>query len=137
MNIDLTGFVPQFCAPTTQIKEELKRAAIEKPIQWVISSINQETEHTFVNINDDHSEKHFYPSDSILKTFNAWMEARGDRSDTPLKVFAKDLTKYFGDTERKMLGGVRRRGFNLSINDMKELIVKTTRRTDLFDVDDE
>ncbi|GMF35233.1 unnamed protein product [Phytophthora lilii] len=137
MNIDLTGFHPQRSAPSTKVKEELRRAAIEKPIQWAIACINQETQHTFINMNDDHEKENFYSSEDILQMFNAWMGSCGERVDTSLKIFAKDLAKYFGDKIcRRQIGGVRKRGFGLSINEMKELIAKTARRNDLF-VDDE
>jgi hypothetical protein len=134
MSIDLTGFHPQRSAPTTAVKEELKQAAIEKPIQWMISCINNETRNTFIANHEDTTQEQFHASTNLLALFNTWMESCGERSDTSLKSFVKTLMKYFEPAaNRRKIGSIRSRGFDLSINSVKAMIAKTARRDDLFD----
>jgi len=139
MNIDLAGFHPQRSAPTTKTKEELKLTAIEKPIQWLIATLNEETQHTFVNTKEreTYGEKKFYRTDTIIAQYKAWLVSCGENPDTTLKKFSKALNKCFGDSTRKRMGGVKVRGYELSINEMKQLVAKTTRHNDLFCDDDE
>jgi hypothetical protein len=134
MNIDLTGFHPQRSAPTTATKEELKKTAIEKPIQWIISCVNEETRHTFISTHTDSAQEEFYASNNLLSMYNLWMESCGERTDTTLKSFVKIMMKYFEPAAaRKKIGTIRSRGFDLSISSVKAMISKTARRDDLFD----
>jgi hypothetical protein len=134
MSIDLKGFHPQRSAPTTAVKEELKQAAIEKPIQWMISCINNETRNTFIANHADTTQEQFYASTNLLALYNTWMESCGERSATSLKSFVKTLMKYFEPAaNRRKVGSIRSRGFDLSIDSIKVMIAKAARRDDLFD----
>lgn len=134
MSIDLKGFHPQRSAPTTAVKEKLKQAAIEKPIQWIIACINNETRNTFIANNEDTSSNQFYASSNLLALFNAWMASRGERSDNSINSFVNVLMKYLEPAAtRKKIGSIRSRGFDLSINSLKTMISETARRADLFD----
>ncbi|KAF0754888.1 hypothetical protein AaE_005161 [Aphanomyces astaci] len=44
MNLDVANFVPQRDFPMTEAKAEMQRDAIDKTIQWVVASINEEVE---------------------------------------------------------------------------------------------
>jgi len=100
----------------------------------MISCINNETRNTFIANHADTTQEQFHASTYLLALFNTWMESCGERNDTSLKSFTKTLMKYFEPaTNRRKIGSIRSRGFDLSINSVKAMIAKTARRDDLFD----
>lgn len=137
MSIDLDGFHPQNDAPMTKTKSDLQKSAIEKPVQWLIECIENGTSNTiFPSYKEDktHSIAEFVSIDDMQSKFTTWLiEECRDTTSYSRDRFSKTLTKVLGPSERKSISGIRKRAYSLSVNGLKDSIIKYTRRSDLFE----
>ncbi|GMF37986.1 unnamed protein product [Phytophthora lilii] len=135
--IDLEGFHPQNDAPMTKEKSDMQQSAIEKPIQWLIECVANGTSSSIFStaqLNQTPSTLEFVSIDNMLTKFTQWMiEESRDTSSYTRDRFSKTLTKILGPNYKKQVDRVRRRGYDLSVDSLREMIIKHTRRTDLFD----
>ncbi|DBA03288.1 TPA: hypothetical protein N0F65_011647 [Lagenidium giganteum] len=137
MSINLDGFHPQDDAPMTKEKSDLQKSAIDKPIKWLIECVVNGTDKNIFS--DRQLEKtpdipEFVPIRDLLKKYTEWMiEEAKDGSAYTEERFSKELSKFLGPNHRRSVQKIRLRGYDLSVNDLKEKIAKHTRRNDLFD----
>lgn len=137
MSIDLDGFHPQNDAPMTEEKSDMQKSAIEKPVQWLIDCVSNSTDNSIFN--DAQLDKtpdivEFVSIDDMLTKYTAWLiEEAKDASMYSRDRFAKTLTKVLGKNYKRQIFKVRRRGYDLSVNGLNELLVGYTRRNDLFE----
>jgi hypothetical protein len=136
MSIDLTGFHPQNDAPMTQTKQELQKMAIDRPIKWLVDCINNETRNNIFDTFDysTTAKDKFVSVNDMLADFTRWCEYESrDGSSFTKDRFSKSLTKCLGPNKQKSVNGVRDRGYDLSVKELKEKIEKHTKRNDLFE----
>lgn len=137
MSIDLNGFHPQNDAPMTKEKSDMQKSAIEKPVQWLVECVANGTKHSIFQasqVEKTPDKPEFVSIDDMLSQFTTWMiEESRDTSSYTRDRFSKTLTKVLGPNIRKIVSKIRQRGYDLSVNDLKEKIVKHTRRDDLFE----
>lgn len=130
MGIDISDFTPQRDFPTTKIKEQLKADAVEKPIQWLISSVNEELEE------DEDVYEGFNSVSGMRDKFNAWLEhSQGSKSSWTANRFGRSMTQVLGATDRKKENKVIYRGYELNPSELKEKLIKYTKRPDMFKSD--
>ncbi|RHY82929.1 hypothetical protein DYB37_013705 [Aphanomyces astaci] len=132
MNLDVSDFVPQRDFPMTAAKAEMQRDAVDKPIQWMVASINEEVE-TELRFIDG-----FNPNSHLLAKFNDWLRS-GNAAATVWsdQRFAKSLSKFLGANTRQRVNGVQTRGYALTVKGARTKIKAYTRRTDLFHDDED
>ncbi|DBA01710.1 TPA: LOW QUALITY PROTEIN: hypothetical protein N0F65_010361 [Lagenidium giganteum] len=136
MSIDLNGFHPQNHAPMIRAKSEMQKSAIEKPIKWLVECVTNGTHSNVftpsqIDITPDREE--FVSINFMLNQFTKWMiEEAKDVSSYSKERFSKTLSKVLGPNHKKQNNGVRERGYELSVADLKEKIAVITRRDDLF-----
>ncbi|ETO82727.1 hypothetical protein F444_03167 [Phytophthora nicotianae P1976] len=140
MNMDLNGFHPQNDAPMTKEKSDMQKSAIEKPVQWFIECVTNGTSNSIFQ-ESQHKETpdtlEFVSIDDMLSKFTKWMiEEAKDASLYTRDRFAKTISKALGPNYKKQVHKVRQRGYDLSVNGLKQTIITYTRRTDLFDDDE-
>ena len=137
MSIDLEGFHPQDDAPMTQEKSDMQKTAIEKPVQWLVECVTNGTSNSIFNnaqIENTPGKLEFVSIDDMLSKFTKWMiEESKDASSYSRDRFSKTLTKFLGMNYKKQVHKIRQRGYDLSVNSLKDTITKYTRRNDLFD----
>ena len=131
MSLDVSGFVPQRDFPTTTLKEQMKMDAFDKPTQWLIACCNEEVMN-FMSIDNGN----FNSVSDMLSRFNQWMISMGDKSSWTTQRFGRSIVKLLGEGERPRQKGIRMRGYTLSIDSLKEQLIKYTRRADLFNAEE-
>ncbi|GMF26486.1 unnamed protein product [Phytophthora lilii] len=130
MSIDLERFHPQIGAPMTKEKSDMQKSAIEKPIQWLIecvtnSTINNIFQKSQIEKTPDTLE--FVPIDDMLSKFTQWMiEESRDASSYTRDRFSKTMGRILGANCKKQVNRVRQRGYDLSVNSLRETIIKYT-----------
>jgi hypothetical protein len=131
MRIDVSNFTPQRDFPMTAAKSEMQKSAIDKPIQWLIASIREEADPMLRFING------FNKSSDLTDSFNSWLKQVEPNSTIwPTARFSKAMSKFFGDNLKvhvKRMGPQCFRGYDMEVDTVKQLIIKYTRRDDLFD----
>ena len=134
MSIDLTNFHPQNDAPMTQTKMDMQKMAIDKPIKWMVECIKQETDNNLFCFNDyEEDQSGFKCIDDMLADFTQWLINTRDGSSYTKDRFSKSLAKFLGPNSQKSVNKIRKRGYDLSVSQLKEKITKHTRRNDLFE----
>lgn len=126
MSIDISDFTPQRDFPTTQLKEQLKADALEKPIQWLVASVNEELEYHH-NIVEG-----FNSVGKMRDNFNMWLDSQGNKSSWTATRFGRSMTQVLGTTKQVRLNKVQTRGYDLNSSELKAKLINYTRRSDLF-----
>ena len=128
MSIDISGFTPQRDFPTTELKEQLKAEALDKPTQWFIACVNKEVPTHYSIIDND-----FNSVSTMLTRFNQWLDSRGDKSSWNAIRFGRSVSQLLGTTKLKYMDKVRTRGYDLTLDILREKLLSHTRRADLFE----
>ncbi|GMF14674.1 unnamed protein product [Phytophthora lilii] len=141
MNINLNGFHPQNDASWTKEKSDMQKSAIEKPVQWFIECVANKTKNNVFRASQIEEtpntlESPYQIDDMLFKFTQSMLEKSRDASTYTRDRFSKTLSKILGLNCKKQARKVRQRGYDLSVNGLKETIIKYTRRTDLFDDDE-
>ena len=69
----------------------------------------------------------------MLTRFNQWLDSRGDKSSWNAIRFGRSVGQLLGTTERKYMDKVRTRGYDLTLDILREKLLSHTRRADLFE----
>lgn len=126
MSIDISDFTPQRDFPTTQLKEQLKANALEKPIQWLVASVNEELEY-------HHNVVEGFNSVTKMRdNFNMWLDSQGVKSCWTATRFGRSMTQVLGANKVKKINTVRTRGYDLTPSELKAKLIDYTHRSDLF-----
>jgi len=124
MSLDVSDFVPQRDFPSTGLKDQMRADALDKPIQWFISCLNNEVpSHESFMVG-------FNPVKVLLDRFNVWCGHRGENAWTSNR-FGRALSKFLGDSERSHVCKIRIRGYTLG-DSLKQILSSYTRRPELF-----
>ena len=126
MSVDISDFTPQRDFPTTQLKEQLKANALEKTIQWLVASVNEELEY-------HHNVLEGFNSISKMRdNFNMWLDSQGVKSTWTANRFGRSMTQVLGANKVKKINKVQTRGYDLNPSELKAKLIDYTRRSDLF-----
>ena len=124
MSLDVSDFVPQRDFPSTGLKDQMRADALDKPLQWLISCLNNEVpSHESFMVG-------FNPVKVLLDRFNIWCGHRGENAWTSNR-FGRSLSKFLGDSEMPRICKIRTRGYTLG-DSLKQIISSYTRRPELF-----